>query len=106
MTPHALVMEHDMLTLVKGGCWMFVFGLHRLMTVLCRGQQVSAWGVTRICNSLVRTDPRLPPLPMLLACVLAGIERCQWTPDGTHVILIAAFRIRIAIWSLLEQVCT
>lgn len=34
----------------------------------------------------------------------AGIEHCQWTPDGSHVILVAAFRIRLAIWSLLERV--
>ena len=34
----------------------------------------------------------------------AGIEHCQWTPDGTHVVLVAAFRIRLAIWSLLEKV--
>ena len=43
---------------------------------------------------------------MLVPLHLAGIERCQWTPDGTHVILIAAFRIRVAIWSLLEKVCS
>lgn len=34
----------------------------------------------------------------------AGIEHCQWAPDGSHVILVAAFRIRLAIWSLLERV--
>ena len=41
---------------------------------------------------------------MLVPWYLAGIERCQWTPDGTHLILVAAFRIRLAIWSLLEKV--
>ena len=34
----------------------------------------------------------------------AGIEHCQWAPDGSHVVLVAAFRIRLAIWSLLERV--
>ena len=58
----------------------------------------------QLCGEYLPKAPSpLPPVKLVPYC-LAGIERCQWTPDGTHVILVATFRIRMAIWSLLEKV--
>lgn len=36
---------------------------------------------------------------------LAGVVNACWCPDGEHVLLIADFRIKMSIWSLVDQSC-
>lgn len=36
---------------------------------------------------------------------LAGVVHARWCPDGQHVLLIADFRIKMSIWSLVDQSC-
>ena len=90
---------------------MFLFGPHSVEDYsvqgpagkrLMRGQNLKIHGKSRLNTPY----PTLPSCHAGARLHLAGIERCQWTPDGTHLILIAAFRIRMAIWSLLEKVCS
>jgi len=35
----------------------------------------------------------------------AGVQHACWSPDGQHILTVADFQIRLAVWSLVTRAC-